>query len=441
MVLAAVYLVAIWLVNKWIFAPRVPLLWLSVPLAFCLVQCLVIIVLMVGILARKLWFQRRAARAREVGPVIEEELAQLMVAGEGFEAVQPEAAGGNSPEDESRQGFRLDISGIRRPASVTVAEPEMENLRELYGRYPDLVETKLVAFLTTVGGSGRGRLLQIAVALGLISKWEKQLRSPSASRRHAVVERLSMLSAGDAATILRRVLEDKGEEEHIRTEAARGLLRSGDLAAVEEVFEFTVNHTPFVRAMLAVDLSAFIPELAQHAIPQTLSRPRSTQALVTLQLIEAWSRALLIDKFGALLQQDGPVKAAALRALPYVANVPDADSAVLSSLEDADPDIRRAAAIACGKMRLRSGLGPLGACLQPQAVRDGEADASEKALAGDERQAHLFLAAAQALAQMPPEGTQILQETIVSSSDRLTAAIALETLDKVRLGRMDFGGA
>ncbi|MEO6487859.1 MAG: HEAT repeat domain-containing protein, partial [Thermoanaerobaculia bacterium] len=115
-----------------------------------------------------------------------------------------------------------------------------------------------------------------------------------------------------------------------------------------------------------------------------------------------------------LRHPDPAVRVRALQALPYVANA--THSAVGDALLDAQPEVRAAAAVAAGKLRLAD-----------------LSDALVSVLAdpiGD-----VASAAAFALAVLP-DGVSRLQHA-VSSGNRRAAAVAFEALEKVTMGRME----
>lgn len=244
-------------------------------------------------------------------------------------------------------------------ALQAMGQDEMPRLQALMAHAPRDVEAGVVAALATLLGEARERVLAAANALGLPQPDDHQ--------------RLDALFAAAAAGTLRQ------------------------------------------RAMLVEELEPHALVLALDQIPRALISNDLSYVTAALDMLRAWKRMLTVSGVESVLRHPDPaVRVRALQALPYVANA--THSAVGDALLDAQPEVRAAAAVAAGKLRLAD-----------------LSDALVSVLAdpiGD-----VASAAAFALAVLP-DGVSRLQHA-VSSGNRRAATVAFEALEKVTMGRME----
>ena len=158
--------------------------------------------------------------------------------------------------------------------------------------------------------------------------------------------------------------------------------------------------------------------LAARALPQVLRSGDKSLVLAALDIIWGWGRAVPVAEVSGLIDSgDAIVRAVALRAAPY-ASTDDINGKIVSRISDEAPLVRRAAAVAAGKRRIEEAIPQLLARLQDS----------------DERVA---VAAARALATMGEPGLALLEKEVVMGAPD-AASVALEALEKARIGRTDW---
>lgn len=346
-------------------------------LAFTVVQCWIIALLLLKCLGGKLWAERLRRRGERVIP-------------------------------EAR--------ALLASCSTTLQVPA--RLRQLYREYPEEVAEVLAAFLLSIVGDARHRLTLLAVELGIVRRWERQARAARPEIRRAAMEKLGGLSAGVAHEALIAALDDC--EVVNRVSASRALLRAAAPGDVERVFAFALAQPPLVRALLVDELREYAGLLCEKAIPELLRSRDALRMRHGLELITAWCKTVPLPDLAPLLTHaDAELRAAAFQllryALPYAARPSgEVEVRISEALDDPDPRVQAAAAGAAGRLQVVSSLPALTRCLHrpdPQVA----------------------LAAARALASLGRCGADVLELTVHSGLP--PAAIALEIFERVKVGR------
>ena len=374
---ASAYLLAVWLVYEELpVTKRNHRLDLLLALAFSVVQCSTTLLLGMVLLARKGMRRIRERRRRNLHPKILNQLTHY-------------ALGSN----------------------------RLSEIQRLYESHPEEVDDCLAEFSMAIVGAGRDHLSRLARELNLVARWEKQYRSGQASARLEAIVRLGELAGATHKATLVGALED--QEESIRIEASRFLIRSGGSAEIERVFEVALSQPLLVLAVLAEDLRSKALVLCERAIPRALASADDRLLCHTLELLGAWRKSLPLPGFSLLLRRADPeVRARALRVLPYVVSATEVEGKVLSALADPDKRVRAAAAFAVGRMRMASALPQLSRLLCESTLE-------------------VALAAAHALAEMGEGGMKILEDGVCSSNPGAARA-ALEALSHAKIDRPEY---
>jgi len=374
---AAVYLLTIWNMHVRVVSAYISSPPLSLATAFVLVQSSVIGLFMTVLLCRKRVSEIRERRARKLRAPI-------------LDALVAHSAG-------------ADRSG---------------ELSRLYRSHATEVEQCLSDILSTITGASRDRVAQLAAELGVIARWRRQCRSKRVATRRTAIAYLGQLAGGSGVPALLSALEDP--EPEIQLDAARNALRSGRRRSdIESVFAFAVRAPLLARAILADELRAHALVLCERALPDWLQLGDRDQMLIVLEMIEAWGRALPLADVAPLARHaDREVRARALRVLTFVEHTGNLQADIVQHLGDDDPRVRGAAAFAAGRLVNEAADGPLARCL-----RDPHPEVA--------------LAAGFALAELGPVGVAALEREI-SASHRPAALVALEALERVKIGRCDY---
>lgn len=371
------YALAIWGVHTRVLSVFIPSPLLSLATAFVLVQSSVIGLLATVLVGRKLRSELLERRARRLQAPILDELVS-------------HAAGTNRSAELSRW----------------------------YQRHPAHVERCLAEILPTIAGISHDRLSQLAMELGVFARWERQSRSRWVATRRVAIASLGCLSRDEAVPALISALDDPEPEIRIAA-ACNALHQAPTRLTVERVFDFAIRAPLLARAMLADELRPHALTLANDIIPSRLESGNRDEVLVTLELIEAWGRALPLPGVSCLLLHDHwEIRARALRVSPLVTNARHIEEGILARLHDNHARVRAAAAFAAGRKMMRSADTLLADCL-----RDPHPEVA--------------LAAGFALAELGPTGVQALEREIVSSH-RAAAVAAVEALERVKIGRCDY---
>jgi len=288
---------------------------------------------------------------------------------------------------------------------------QIEELKRLARQCPPAMSDCVRAELSSITGSAHRRISQVACEVGLLERWNRQLHSRGSLRRCQAVRLLGALELSMARSMLVAALTD--EDEQVRIEASRVLVRSGDGDAIEAVLKFAVSQPLLLRALVAEDLRPLI-KFCERPLSELLGVGDVGVIDGALDIIEAWQKTLSIAGFQELLKHPEPgVRARALRLAPYIKCDSSCEHAVMAALADANQEVRAAAAYAAGRIGLEDAIPQLHASVR----------------ATDER---VVLAAAQALSRLGDSGMATLEAEILTGGRY--AAFALEALEKARLG-------
>jgi len=195
----------------------------------------------------------------------------------------------------------------------------------------------------------------------------------------------------------------------INFELASALLNSGLPEAPGLVFKMLPDQSLLGRILLADSLRPFATELCERHIPNGIRLTDKRAAKASVELLRAWERWIPIPDFSRLVsERDIDLRVAALPALRFVTETEqEAAQEVVDLLEFPDERVRAPAAKAAADIGISASI-PL---LINQMRKDGPVSA---------------LAAAQALARLGPNGRDLLESEILSSSRPNYALQALE---------------
>ena len=374
--LIVAYFCTVLVIHQLVLADVFETVALRLAVAFITVQFTIILLLLSILLVRKIAGQIEEKRVRRLFPVIREKLAEY-----------------------------------------TLGQQRLSGLRHLHHSYPTEFESCLIDFLPTISGEGSKRLSQLACDLGLVTKWEKQARSKSVSRRQEAIMRLCQLTSSTVRMALVQALYDS--ELDIRIEACRALIRLSQPEEINRIFNYAITQPPIVCSVLVEELRPHALMLASGAISEGLRSDDHSQVISTLAVIVAWRRALPLPEVALLLWHSNPkVRTAAFRVLNYVACEIDPIPAVLDGLNSPDPLVKMGAARACGRLKIEAATPTLILFLH-------------------ETHKGIARAAAYALCELGAEGMKVLEDE-VQSSNQTAAKLALEALECVRVGRYEY---
>lgn len=288
---------------------------------------------------------------------------------------------------------------------------QIEMLKRLAHKCAPVMSDCICAELSCITGSAHRHISEVACELGLLERWIRQLRSRRSQRRCQAVRLLAGLEPSMARSMLVAALAD--DDEQVRIEAGRALVRWGDREEIETVLKFAASQPLLLRALVAEDLRP-VMTMCEPYLSELLCGDDIGVVAGALDIIEAWQKTLSIAGFGALLNHPATaVRVRALRLAPYIHGADGSEHAVIRALFDGNYEVRAAAAYAAGRMNLRNAIPHLHSFLQ----------------AGDDRVA---LAAAQALSRLGDIGMATLEAEILAGGR--CAAFALEALEKAQLG-------
>lgn len=369
---------AIWLVYTYILGRWIEAASLRVAMAIPVVQFTAILLLLVASLMTKIVRARNLARAGRVDPEIREALAM-------------HGAG----EDRS------------------------EALAKLRRAHAERTGLCLIEALASVRGQGHERLARLAVELGYVRRWERQLRSRNRPRRRAAVTALGELIRVAGSKAIVKALSHPDED--VQLEAARVLVRDRRSEDLAQVFAFALEKPLLARVVLGGELAIHAFTLIGEAIPAALHSPETRRVLAALELLRSWDRFLPVPAVAGLCKHAEPeVRAAAVRQLRFALLPDEASPLALAALLDPDPRVRVAGAFTAGKLHAVEALPGLASRLEDEA-------------------AEVRIAAAFALGELGPRGWQTLENAAYSGSPG--SAAALEALARARIGLLSTTGA
>jgi hypothetical protein len=258
----------------------------------------------------------------------------------------------------------------------------------------DLVDGVLEVH-NAVGGGARDRLWELSLELALVHEWCNDTRSRDRSLRCLAFERLALACAFEPC---RRISGDlqlqgiKDSDPEVRVAAARGLAYSTDLTEVQQVFELAVSQNSLARVLLTEVLRPHAVALCEGVVADALRSSDEKRVVSALEIALAWERAVPLMDLHRLVAGGSPaVRQLALRLLPLVPSSPENESVVIHALSDKLRSTALEAIEVAGRLRIEGALPGLTHFLKW----------------GDKEMAR---AAAQALAEIPPRGWEILQE-------------------------------
>jgi hypothetical protein len=288
-------------------------------------------------------------------------------------------------------------------ANVAAGDGDRERLRWLAQHHPRPFEIIFTEFLSSFGGQINSELRILAMELGLVERWRRATRS-----RNFLVQKMALANLGRVGqSIDPRLLGHPVEQ--TRIEAACASLASGSPDAPAQVYKMLPDQSMLGRIRLADSLRPFATEICGRYLAEGIRSPDIRRARASVDLLRAWERWIPIESFSRLVgERDLELRLAALPALRYAsATEQDAAQEIVQLLELPDERAHAVAAKAASDIGLSASI-PL---LLSQMRKGGPASA---------------LAAAQALAEMGPEGRDLLEHEIVSSARPQYALQALE---------------
>jgi hypothetical protein len=284
-------------------------------------------------------------------------------------------------------------------------------LKRLARACPQVMSDCVRAELSCITGSAHRHLSQVACELGLQQKWIRQLRSQRPLHRRRAVRLLASLEPSMSRFMLVTALSDDDEE--VRIEASRALIRWGEREEIEAVLKFIATQPLMLRALVAEDLRP-VMTICEPLMSELLRSDDVRIVMGVLDIIEAWQKTFSIAGFERLLNHpSAEVRVRALRLAPYIHDASRSEHAVLNALFDQNYEIRAAAAYSAGRMNLRNAIPYLQSFLRT----------------GDDRVA---LAAAKALSRLGDDGMASLEAEILAGGR--CATFALEAVEKAQLG-------
>ena len=292
---------------------------------------------------------------------------------------------------------------------------DISRLKEFAARHRADLTHAMFTFRGALAGTALDRLCALTVQLCLIDEWVDQTRSRDAFRRRTAFTRLAFVSAYEPC---RRVVGDllvhaiADSDPEVRLAAARALLHSGEPEQAESVFGMALAESLLVRVLLAEDLRQHAVALCERAVPEALRSADAGRVAAALEMLGSWQRAIPLDDLRDLLDhRDSRVRLRAIRLAPLVALPASNRGSIMTALEDPDPELRLAAAVVIGRLRLVEALPALARSLRLGSAR-------------------VARAAANSLAEMPPRGWQTLEE-LSTRPHQVTAAAAREALARL----------
>jgi HEAT repeat protein len=288
-------------------------------------------------------------------------------------------------------------------ASAAVGDGDRERLRWLSERHRRPFEVVFTEFLSSFGGETNSTLRILAVELGLAERWHRDTRSRNFLVQKTAIANLGLIGQAIDPRLLDNPLEQT------RIEAACALLASNCPGAPALVFPMLPEQSPLGRIRLAEGLRPFASEICERYLADGIRSSDIRRAKACVDLLRAWELWIPIANFAQLIAgRDLDLRLAALPALHYASATGDeAAEEVFALLSCPDERLHAPAARAAAHLGLAASL-PL---LLDQLRKGGPQSA---------------FAAAQALADLGPEGKDVLEREILSSDRPQYALHALE---------------
>jgi hypothetical protein len=302
-------------------------------------------------------------------------------------------------------------------ADFVIGDDDLRELSRLQKQHPEDMEECVLEFLDSMSGEGRERISQLAERLGLIADWQRRYQSRSAKVREAAISRLGQLSESHINAPMLAALQDA--DESIRAQACRALIRSEKPEHIETAFTFLLTQSLLSRSLLTEELKPYALLLSQKIIPEFLRSEDPQRVLLTLETINAWRTILPLPNAYQLLQhKSAEVRARALYALSHISASEEFERYIINCFADASHQVRVAALLAAGRLKIAAALPQLTLCL-----REGNHE--------------VVRAAAFSLAQLGSNGMEILEQELFTLNYQ-SAATVLEIIERVNIGRSDY---
>lgn len=288
-------------------------------------------------------------------------------------------------------------------AGVAVGDGDRERLKWLAEHHPRPFEIIFTEFLSSFGGRINAELRILAAELGLAERWRRASRSRNFLTQKMALANLGRIGQPIDSRLLLHPLEQT------RIEAGCAMLASGSADAAAQVFKMLPDQSLLGRILLADSLLPFATEICERYLADGIRSANIRRARASVDLLRAWGRWIPIDGFSQLVaERDMELRLAALPVLRY-ATVSEHEAAqeVLALLDLPDERAHAPAAKAASDMGISASI-PL---LLNQLRKAGPVPA---------------LAAAKALAEMGPEGQELLESEILTSERPQYALQALE---------------
>jgi len=292
---------------------------------------------------------------------------------------------------------------------------QVPRLREAAGKNRRVYVEALMEFEGKVSGSSLDRLGKLTMELGVVEAWVRATRSRLMVERRNAFSGLAFVSAYEpchraTGNIFQNAMKDA--DGAVRLAAARGASHTVDPYDIKRVCEFAITGSLLFRILLSYALRPHAGAL-MPMIREALQSDDAAATLGALEILIAWDVGIPLEDTSNLLQHaERQIRIAALRLAPLSPPSAESQAVIIGMLADADTEVRTAAALSAGRMRIVDALPALARIL-----RTAPADIAR--------------AAAAALAQMPPKGWRTLEELSANSSP-VTAAAAREALERVQ---------
>jgi hypothetical protein len=288
-------------------------------------------------------------------------------------------------------------------AAVAAGDGDRERLKWLAQQYPRPFEIIFTEFLSSFGGQINTELRTLAAELGLAQRWRNGTRS-----RNFLVQKIALANLGRIGEAIDPKLLQHPVEQ-TRIEAACAWLASGSADAPAEVFRMLPDQSLLGRILLADSLRPFATEICERYLADGIRSADPRRARASVDLLRAWERWIPIEGFAKLVAgRDLDLRLAALPALRYAsATEQEAAPEIFALLEFPDERAHAPAARAASDLGISASI-PL---LLNQLRTAGPIPA---------------LAAAKALADMGPEGQDLLENEILTGVRPQYALQALE---------------
>jgi HEAT repeat protein len=288
-------------------------------------------------------------------------------------------------------------------AGVAVGDGGRERLGWLARQHARPFESIFTEFLVSFRGPINAELRILAVELGLAGRWRRATQSRNFLVQKAALANLGRIGQAIDPGLLAHPLEQT------RIEAACALLASGSPDAPAQVFQMLPEQSLLGRILLADSLRPFATEICGRYMADSIRSSDARRARACVDLLRAWERWIPIPGFSQLVAgRDINLRLAALPALRYASTTEqEAAHEVIALLEFADEHAQAHAAKAASELGISASI-PL---LVSQLRKSGPVPA---------------LAAAKALAQLGPEGWELLENEIYTGARPQYALQALE---------------